>query len=219
MRRVNKTVDDITLLPSRTSTPARKRRADALANEASILAVATRLFEAEDVESVTMSAIASEAGIGKGTLYRAFVNKGELCLALMDDDLRGFQERTLALLAEQGSVSPLTLLALFLDSLVRFLDGHAALMCEAEDHGVLRNRPEINQTSLHDWLRVTVLLLLRKAETEGEIAGDADLDYFADAVLAPLNPRLIRHQLREQGFSVDIISDRLVRFVMGGVRG
>ncbi len=123
------------------------------------------------------------------------------------------------LLAEQGSASPLALLAAFLDSLVRFMGGHATLMCEAEEQGALRNRPEINQTSLHDWFRTTVLLLLRKGQAEGEIAGDADLDYLADAVLAPLNPRLIRHQLREHTLPLDIISERLVRFVMGGVRG
>jgi AcrR family transcriptional regulator len=221
-------VDDITLTP--TGSPflspsiARRRRADALANEASILAAATTLFAKDDIGDVTMSAIAREAGIGKGTLYRAFANKGELCLALMDEDLRRFQDRTLALLAKQSDAAPLALLAAFLDSLVRFLAGHAALMCEAEAHGALRNRPEINQTSLHEWFRTTVLLLLRKAQSVGEIGGGlvndaADLDYLADAVLAPLNPRLIRHQLRERDLNVDIISSRLVRFVLGGVRG
>ena len=211
-------MSEIPLWQSGTTAPPRARRADALANQQLILASAQRLFEEGGVEAVTMSAIAVDTGIGKGTLYRAFANKGELCLALMDEDLRAFQERALALLAEQSEALPLARLAAFLESLVRFLAGHAALMCEAEDHGVLRERREIDQTSLHEWFRMTVFLLLRRAAAAGEIDGDADLDYLADAVLAPLNPRLIRYQLREQSWPLPALSRALVRFVMGGVR-
>ena len=210
-------MDEITLLPSGMSNRERARRADAAANERLILASAQRLFDRDGIDAVTMSAIAREAGVGKGTLYRAFANKGELCLALMDDDLRVFQEQTLRLLNEQKSRPPLDLLSLFLESLVYFMAGHAALMCEAEEHGALGDRPEIDQTSLHEWFRTTILLLLRRAEQSGDLRKEADLDYLADAILAPLNPRLIRHQVQEQKVPVDWLSQELIHFVMNGV--
>ena len=197
----------------------RSRRSDALANEHLILATASRLLADQTIDDVTMSAIAAAAGIGKGTLYRAFANKGELCLALMDDDLRLFQEEIFDLLDERMLSRPLEALAEFLRRMVTFMGAHAAYMCEAEANGLLQGRSEIDQTSLHEWFRLTVLLLLRRAAAVGEVSGSANLDYLADVVLAPLNPRLIRYQLEEQGMAIDVLSNHLVRFVMNGVTG
>lgn len=212
-------VEIITLFDNKPTPMRRARRSDALANERLILSTASRLFSEKTVDSVSMSAIAAAAGIGKGTLYRAFANKGELCLALMDDDLRMFQDETIALLNEQTLKMPLETLVEFLRHMVMFMGKHAALMCEAESSGALQGHTEINQTSLHEWFRLTVLLLLQKADETGDIAKSADLDYLADAVLAPLNPSLIRHQLEEQRLTIDVLSDQLVHFIMHGVGG
>ncbi len=63
------------------STP-RKPRKDAQANRAHILAVAGEVF-AESGVDVSMDAIAKQAGIGAGTLYRNFPSKDALLAALL----------------------------------------------------------------------------------------------------------------------------------------
>src|SRR5260370_11015699 len=63
--------------------PVRERR-DAAAHRQQVLAAARRLFEERGVEAVTMDDIAQAAGVGKGTLYRRYADKGQLVLALMD---------------------------------------------------------------------------------------------------------------------------------------
>src|SRR5262245_28005321 len=95
-------------------------RADALKNRALILKTACRLIKERGVNNVTMSDIAEAAEIGKGTLYRNFENKSEMCRALLDQDQRDLQERALGYLRERGD--PLTDLRWFLVEVVHFVD-------------------------------------------------------------------------------------------------
>ncbi|MCH3965532.1 MAG: TetR/AcrR family transcriptional regulator [Clostridium sp.] len=61
-------------------------RRDAAENRQRILNAAVKLFEEYGVEQVSMNQIANEAGVGSGTLYRRYRNKGELCLDLIKDN-------------------------------------------------------------------------------------------------------------------------------------
>lgn len=217
---------DTNLIPLQLSdielNPRRPLRADALANRELILATAQRLFAECGVANVCMAAIAEAAGVGKGTLYRAFANKGELCLALMDEDMRLFQNKTLQLFRDMYHQPALTRLDAFLDSLVHFMDFHAPLLREAQLQGVLfnANEGETEQASPHvwlSWLHETVGVLLQQAEQNQE-AANLDIPYLVDAILAPLNGALFMYQREVLGFELERISQGLRQLVLHGCR-
>ncbi|MGH3367930.1 MAG: TetR/AcrR family transcriptional regulator, partial [Nocardioidaceae bacterium] len=73
-----------------------RERADAARNRLRILAAAERLFASRGVAGVTMDDVAAEAGVGKGTLYRRFGDKGGLAVALLDQRERELQQAMLS---------------------------------------------------------------------------------------------------------------------------
>lgn len=199
----------------------RAKRADAVANRELILASAQQLFAEHGVSNICMAAIAEAAGVGKGTLYRGFANKGELCLALMDEDMRVFQNKTLKLFRDNFDQPALNTLDAFLGQLVRFMEFHAPLLCEVQKQGVLRNAGFAEQTSPHmwlSWLHETIGLLLQQAEQNNEAEG-LDIPYLVDAILAPINADLFLYQRETLGFNLDRISDGLRGLVLRGIAG
>ncbi|MEM7334303.1 MAG: helix-turn-helix domain-containing protein [Chloroflexota bacterium] len=196
--------------------PAKSVRRDAAENRVLILQTAEKLFEDHGVDAVNMADIAQAAGVGKGTLYRRFSNKGELCLALMDSQMTEFQDGMLArmqTLSEQG-VSKLEQLDQFIDALVHFTDIHSPLLCVAQRAGLLEGENEAIQLP-HFWQYMTVKGLMRSAQIDGELASNLDIDYFADAILSPLQADIFRYQRQVREFSLDRISAGLRHLVSG----
>ena len=186
--------------------PAKQERADAAANRKLILTAAEDLFEKRGVEEVTMADIALAAGVGKGTLYRRFASKPELCLALMDEQLLAFQNKVLARFRElsAGDVPTLQRLDFFLDALVYFTDNHLPLLCEVQRAGLLSTGRDSEMP--HIWQYMTIKGLLHSAVQAGELSPDVDIEYTADALLAPLRVTLFRFQREGRGFSLERIS-------------
>jgi AcrR family transcriptional regulator len=60
-------------------------RADAARNRARLREAARRLVGEHGAERVTMEAVAREAGVGKGTLFRRFGDRDGLLVALLRD--------------------------------------------------------------------------------------------------------------------------------------
>ena len=206
-------MERIELTAPQTGAAERHERADAAANRALILHTAERLFRERGVENVCMAEIAEAAGVGKGTLYRRFANKGELCLALMDTQMSEFQNATLTLfngLTAQG-VPYLGQLSHFLRSLVEFTEIHSPLLVEVGRAGMLPGGERLNLPHFGQYM--TVSALLRSAERAGELASGLDLEYLGEALLAPLQVDYFRFQRYVRGYDTERIAAGLQSLV------
>lgn len=194
----------------------RTERSDAAANRTLILSTAARLFAEHGVCNVHMADIAEAAGVGKGTLYRRFANKAELCMALLDTQMREFQDAMLGRMRVQAAehVPYLEQLAQFLDSYVELMEVHALLLVEVQRRGLVDEKD--NFTQPHLWLHTTISALLRGAIRAGELPEHLDIAYLADALLAPLRADVFTFQRDGRGFSLERISAG-VRSLLAGL--
>ena len=74
----------------------RAERADAVRNRRHLLATARGMLARQGADTLTMDALAEQAGLGKGTVFRRFGTRAGIFQALLDDDERAFQEQVLA---------------------------------------------------------------------------------------------------------------------------
>ena len=189
-------------LPVTGTSPPRERE-DAARNRARVVEAAARLFrECDDVDRVDMRAIAAEAGVGIGTLYRRFGDKAGLAATILDDHARALQEAILAGPPPLGpGAPPDERLDAFLRALVELTEKELDLVYAVE-HALPNGRFALGPYPA--WhLHATVLLR--------ELVPDGDLAWLADSLLAPLSSSLYRHQRRERGLSTDRIADQLTQ--------
>lgn len=193
----------------------RPERRDAAENRALLLQTAARLFAERGVANVNMAEIAQAAGVGKGTLYRRFSNKAELCLALMDRQMLEFQERMLAHMRRMSAAGEPLLAQLdrFLDALVHFTDAHIPLLCEVQREGLLVGNNDPQRP--HFWQHMTISGLLQGAIAAGELPVNLDVVYLSDAILGTLRADLFQFQRQGRGFSAERISQGLRALVSG----
>jgi AcrR family transcriptional regulator len=153
-------------------------RADAARNRRLITAAAERLFALHGVDGVSMEAIAREAGVGKGTLFRRFGDRAGLVHALLDSHERDFQERVLRGEPPLGPGAPaVERLVAFGLGLLEQLETHGEILMAAESgqRWVRFNHP------VYAFNRAHVTMLVREA------APGLDAGYAAEALLAPLS--------------------------------
>jgi AcrR family transcriptional regulator len=183
----------------------RVERSDAARNRRVILDRARTLFDERGVTCVTMGEIARASGVGKGTLYRRFPNKGYLCQALLDEPTKHVQEQTLEILRRQEKLA-LQKLDAFLDLIVAFTAENLDLLYGGHEPLCGADRLERFSHPAYDWRRSTVLGLLRTAVKEGDVGAGLDLEYLASALLAPLDVDFYYYQHRVQGLPAERIS-------------
>ncbi|MBL8131305.1 MAG: TetR/AcrR family transcriptional regulator [Anaerolineae bacterium] len=182
-------MDDLIILSEQ-----RPTRADAVRNRDHLLCVARRMFDAYGVDEVTMSAIAHEAKVGKGTLYRNFPDKLALCRELLDQEQRELQERTLQRL--HGGGPPFDHLAWFMNEVLGFVWRNLGLL--RGEGGVL---PLAHPA--HFWWRQTIRGLLQPMRPS------LDIDYLADTLFVLLDPRVLAYQ-RTRGYGLDRIAAAMI---------
>ncbi len=165
----------------------RPERADAARNRARVLDAARRLFAAHGVTAVTMSDVAREAGVAKGTIFHRFGDRQGLAQALVDDAERALQDDLLRGTPPLGpGAPPEERLVAFLDALLTLGIEQRDLLLEIDSAGpAARHRTGAYRA----WLQHVTLLL-----------GDApDASLTAHALLAPLAPELLYHLRQDEG--------------------
>ncbi len=199
----------------------RLERRDAAAHRRRILDVARALFTARGVAAVTMQEIALAAGVGKGTLYRRYAHKGQLCLALLGDSIARFRAEVGEVVADTPAsdadrMSSLDRLDAVLAGLVRFNEANGPLLAAVEEAGGERHGA-MYDSSFYRWLHATVSQLLEHA-VKGEECAPLDIPYTADAILAALAIDLYRYQRRAREFTPERIAEAARRLYRDGLR-
>ncbi|MCX5602085.1 TetR/AcrR family transcriptional regulator [Streptomyces phaeochromogenes] len=189
----------------------RRPRKDAARNRAAVLAAADTLFtECESPEDVTMADIATAAGVGKGTLFRAFGDRTGLIRALYATRLEPVRNAV-----EEGpeplgpDTPPLQRVPALLDALLCFkLDNrHLALALEATG-----SDSPYQAEHYERWHN-----LLRSALEQ--IPGLTNSDFTAHALLATVRADLVEHLAGRKGVPREDIRKQLASFiaeVLGG---
>jgi AcrR family transcriptional regulator len=167
-------------------------RADAARNRDKVLAAAEKLFAERSADCVTMDAVAAEAGVGKGTLFRGFGDRAGLVMALLQENERRLQEDIIRGPAPLGpGAPPLQRLVAFGERLLQHMDQHGDLIAAAE------GRLDRYRTGPFAVYRTHVAMLVREA------APDADWEYLTDTLLASLGATHVNFMRRARGMSVE----------------
>ena len=155
----------------------RGRQAEAARNDTAILDAARVVFLRDP--SAPMSAVAAEAGVGVGGLYRRYASKDELLQKLCGDGLRHFTALAEAAVAERGD--PWRALAGFVTGVVDS-DVHALTVRLG---GTFTSTDELRE--LADRSSGLVERLVRRAQRAGTVrrdVGASDLPMFFEQLSA-----------------------------------
>ncbi|HEU5087562.1 MAG TPA: TetR/AcrR family transcriptional regulator [Roseiflexaceae bacterium] len=196
----------------------RRERRDAVENRQRLLAEAKKLFARQGASETSMHEIARAAGVGQGTLYRHFADKGELCHALIREDLAEFRERIGALLADRIRFpSPLGRLELLIREKNQLTESHLPLFAVMAEESAKPGKKGPFRGPFHTWLRDQITALLEEATALGE-TGDLDIGFTADALLAAVAPHLYSYQRQELGYTRERINVAMQRLFVDGLR-
>lgn len=164
-------------------------RADAARNRARLLEAAGRLVAERGAEAVTMEAVAAEACVGKGTVFRRFGDRTGLLTALLDHSEKKFQAAFLTGPPPLGpGAPPVERLRAFGCAMLRRSADDLELQLAAEPGAGRRF-----VTPARRVLRHHIEMLLRQAVPE------ADCDLLSHALMGQLDPALIHHLTRQCG--------------------
>jgi AcrR family transcriptional regulator len=182
----------------------RPERADAAANRRRILCAARELLAEQGVEGLTMQAVASAAGVGKGTVFHRFGDRNGLTGALIDEYMRAFQDAFLHGPPPLGpGAPPEERLEAFFAELVRLQVDHLPAALAAENLGT----PELAPAYAGLLIHIASLI----AEIDPEVDASIVAGYLLSAVAPP-----VLHRMRTQGgIDVPTLQRAAVRLVRG----
>lgn len=174
---------------------AAPERSDAARNRQLLLDAAEALVREQGADAVTMDAVARRAGVGKGTVFRRFVNRAGLMLALLDQSEQKLQA------AYMFGPPPLGPGAPPVERLVAFGRARLAGIEVEGDVRIAADAGDRHSSAPYNITKTHVAMLLREAR------GPGDPRLLADALLASLDAGLVLHQTRVLGYPLERIAD------------
>ncbi|MNI23887.1 HTH-type transcriptional repressor KstR2 [compost metagenome] len=183
-----------------------------------ILEAAEALFAENGLEAVSMYSIAKRAGIGQGSLYRRFTDKGEICSALLSTSSERFLSRLEEeLQATAGSSAPLEDLQSSIEQVVDFIDQHAELlqMIKSEFTG----KKQLTQFEHPIFRRLNAVMTqrIRRAADDGLLIA-VDPQFAATALIAVLSPDLYLYQQKLHSSTKEEISKGVLALFVNGIQ-
>ena len=186
-----------------TETEGQALRADATRNREQLLEVATRVFTSADTEP-SMRAIAREAGVGIGTLYRHFPTRESLVDAVYRDQVTRLTTGADELL---GQLAPAAAMRRWMDLFGDWI---------ATKNGMLQTLHAMVESGeiAHARTRTELLVAITTILDAGQLAGDIRSDVTAEDVAASLIGVFTVAPLPEHGAQ----ASRLLNVLMDGLR-
>lgn len=193
-----------------------KERRDAAEHRKRILAAARALFSAQGVDATSMTEIARAANIGQGTLYRRFAHKGELCEALLKENMILFQKTMEERFAADHTSTSLERLELLFESMIRFNEENYPLLAAMIDSANGQRRGEFFQSPYYVWIHGTIVALLERGIAAGEIHA-LDVELTAHMMIAALKGTLYYHQ-KQHSYTAEQIHRTMRALLIDGLR-
>jgi AcrR family transcriptional regulator len=177
-------------------------RADAARNRQHLLATARRMIAEHGLDTLTMDALAEQACLGKGTVFRRFGTRAGIFAALLDDDERTFQQQVLAGPPPLGpGAAPLDRLIAYGRARTGFLIDHCDIARAALDgHQPI---PAGSQTPLS---QTHIRMLLGQIDL-----GSTDLDMLAIQLTAALDGPLLLYLSAPDLTTTALAAERIAR--------
>ena len=171
----------------------RHERADAQENRTRILAAARKLIE-EKGPGFSMDELAARSGVGKGTLYRRFKDKADLCMAMLSDEAAALQNEIMGAKHLATHRNPLSKIEWFLAENIRLHWPHVELLNSViSDSHLHYSHPGFR------WQVETLVMYLDEAVEAGDVKRHATHP-LALVILSMQEPGLLSH-LKQGGMT------------------
>lgn len=179
----------------------RPLRADARRNRARLLAAARAVFSKEG-GAASMDAVAREAGVGVGTLYRHFPTRIDLVEAVYREDVEELSETARRVVAE---LEPWPAVEAFFEAFLRYAQTKKTLLSEL--HQAFEKNPSL-RSAAKEIIDASFTLVVDRAKQAGAVRSDIE-GSDVPQLLGPLctNATITPDQYR-----------RLVRTILDGLR-
>ncbi|MEV4893033.1 TetR/AcrR family transcriptional regulator [Nonomuraea sp. NPDC055795] len=160
--------------------------------DTAILSAALELFVERGVEGTSMEQVAKRAGVGKLTLYRRWSSKEDLLAQAIE---RWVRAEVIPSAADVHALRPRDIVERVLPAAAEMAAGADFRALVARIMGSAVSHPQLMAVYWEHYIlprRELAALMLRRAQQDGTVAADADLDVLIDMMAGAVTYRVLQ---------------------------